>query len=224
MRGNNMKYFWELVKKEYIEIKYSWKQLLLYGLMFVAFFFFVAEVEKNAPLNTSSIQFNNFYYFLTIFFGFFGSGNLLIDSIFSDRKNQTFERCLVSGNIKTVMFAKLSAMSIFSIIPFVVFDIYLLCIGINIFDNVFMALNTPFYFWISLCVVIIIAFLFNDEKSASLACMPFLILMAGLLYLNDYLAVKIFPAITVIVTIVCAVIVTFIAYRFYKNTKCFLGI
>ena len=54
--------------------------------------------------------------------------------------------------------------------------------------------------------------------------MPFLILMAGLLYLNDFLAVRFFPAITVIVTIVCAVIVTVIAYRFYKNTKCFLGI
>ena len=224
MRGNSMEYFWELVKKEYIEIRYSWKQLLWYGLLFVAFFYFTTEIEKNSPMYRSGIQFNNFYYFLTIFFGFFGSGNLLIDSIFSDRKNQTFERYFVSGNIKTIMFAKLSAMSIFSLIPFIVFDIYLLFIGINIFDNVFMALNTPFYFWISLCVVIIIAFLFNDEKSASLACMPFLILMAGLLYLNDFLAVRFFPAITVIVTIVCVVIVTFIAYRFYKNTKCFLGI
>ena len=219
-----MGYFWELVRKEYIEIRYSWKQLLWYGLLFVAFFYFVAEIEKNTPLYTPGIKFNNLYYFLTIFFGFFGSGNLLIDSIFSDRKNQTFERYFVSGNIKTIMFAKLSAMSIFSLIPFIVFDIYLLFIGINIFDNVFMAVNTPFYFWISLCVMIIISFLFNDEKSASLACMPFLILMAGLLYLNDFLAVKFFPAITVIVTIVCAVVVTVIAYRFYKNTKCFLGI
>jgi ABC-type Na+ efflux pump permease subunit len=220
MRGNNMEYFWELVKKEYIEIRYSWKQLGLYGFVFVAFFYFVAESEKNTPLT----QFNNFYYFLAIFFGFFSSGNLLIDSIFSDRKNQTFERYFVSGNIKTIMFAKLSAMSIFSIIPFIVFYTYLLFIGINIFDNIFMAINTPFYFWISLCTMIIISFLFNDEKSASLACMPFLLLVIGLLYLNDYLAVNFSPAITVVVTVIFAVVVTVIAYKFYKNTKCFLGI
>ena len=215
-----MEYFWGLVKKEYIEIRYSWKQLGLYGFVFVAFFYFVAESEKNTPLT----HVNNFYYILTVFFGFFASGNFLIDSIFSDKKNQTFERHLVSGNIKTIMFAKLLAMSVLSIIPFIVFYTYLLFKGINIIDNIFTALNTPFYFWISLCVVIIISFLFNDEKSASLACMPFLIVVAGLLYLNDFLAVRFYPAITVVVTIICAAVVTVIAYRFYKNTKRFLGI
>jgi 4-amino-4-deoxy-L-arabinose transferase-like glycosyltransferase len=219
-----MKYFLELVKKEYIEIKYSWKQLLLYGLMFVAFFFFVAEVEKNAPLNTSSIQFNNYYYFLTIFLGFFAPSNLLMESIFSDKRNQTFERYFVSGNIKTIMFAKLSAISVFGIIPFIIFYTYLLFNGINIIDNIYAAINTPLYFWICLCVTIIISFLFNDEKSASLACMPFLLLVAGLLYLNDFLAVKFYPAITVIVTIICAAVVAVIAYKFYKKTKYFLKI
>ena len=215
-----MEYLWELIKKEYIEIKYSWKQLLLYGFMFVAFFYFVTVLENNEPI----IKFNNVYYFVTIFFSFFASGNLLMESIFSDKKNQTFERYFVSGNIKTIMFAKLLAMSVFGIIPFIVFYTYLLFNGINIIDNIFMAINTPFYFWICLGVMIIVSFIFNDEKSASLACMPFLLFIVGLLYLNDYLAVSISPAITVIITIVCAVVVTFIAYRFYKKTKYFLKI
>jgi hypothetical protein len=48
--------------------------------------------------------------------------------------------------------------------------------------------------------------------------------MAGLLYLNDFLGAKFNPAITVITTIICAVIVTFIAYKIYKKTKYFLKI
>jgi len=77
MQGNSMEYFWELVKKEYIEIRYSWKQLLWYGLLFVAFFYFATEIEKNSPMYTPGIQFNNFYYFLTIFFGFFWVGKFV---------------------------------------------------------------------------------------------------------------------------------------------------
>jgi hypothetical protein len=70
----------------------------------------------------------------------------------------------------------------------------------------------------------IVNFLFNDEKSVAFAGMPFLILIMGLLYLNDFLTAKFYPAITVIITIVCAVVVTFIAYKVYKNTKYFLKI
>ena len=215
-----MEYFWELVKKEYIEIKYSWKQLLLYGFMFAFFFWIVAELE-----NTSSpIQFNNVYYAITIFISFLMPSGFLMESIYSDKRNQTFERYLVSDNIKTIMFAKLSAMSVLGIIPFIVFHAYLLFNDINIINNIFTALNTPLYFWICLCIMTIVCFLFNDEKTIGLAAMPFMLLILGLLYLNDFLAVKFFPAITVIVTIVCAVVVTFIAYKFYKNTKCFLRI
>jgi hypothetical protein len=215
-----MEYFWELVKKEYIEIKYSWKQLLMYGFMFGVFVYFTEELKNNAPL----IQFNNFYYFLTILFSSIMPSNFLMESILSDKRNQTFERYFVSGNIKTIMFAKLSAMGVLGIIPFIVFNTYLLFNGINIIDNIFMALNTPLYFWISLCIMTIVNFLFNDEKSAAFAGMPFLILIMGLLYLNDFLTAKFYPAITVITTIVCAVVVTFIAYKFYKKTKYFLKI
>jgi hypothetical protein len=122
------------------------------------------------------------------------------------------------------MFAKLSAMSVFGIVPFVVFYTCFLFNGVNIIDNIFMAINTPLYFWISLCIMTTVSFLFNDERSITFACMPFLILIAGLFYLNDFLAAKFYPAVTIISTIVCAVIVTFVAYKFYKKTKYFLKI
>ena len=48
--------------------------------------------------------------------------------------------------------------------------------------------------------------------------------MVGLLYLNDFLGIKFNPVFTVITTMICAVIVTFIAYKMYKKTKYFLKI
>jgi len=222
MRVNNMEYFWELVKKEYIEIKYSWKQLLIYGFMFVFFFYAVAELENIPPL--IPIDWNNIYYAITIFLSFLIPSGFLMESILSDKRNQTFERYFVSGNIRIVMFAKLSAMSILGVIPFIIFYIYLLFNDINIINDIFSAINTPLYFWICLCIITIVCFIFNDEKTIGFAGIPFMILMAGLLYLNDFLAIKYFPVITVIITIVFAVVVTFVAYGFYKKTKYFLKI
>jgi hypothetical protein len=215
-----MGYFWGLVKKEYIEIRYSWKNVLMYGFMFVFFIWIVYELENHATL----INWNNIYYVIAIFLCSFMPSNFLTESILSDKRNQTFERYFVSENIKTIMFAKLSAMSILGIIPFIVFYTYFLCNGVNIIDNIFMAINTPLYFWISLCVMTMVSFLFNDERSIAFAGVPYLILLAGLLYLNDFLAARLYPAVTLIATIVCAVAVTFIAYTFYKKTKYFLKI
>ena len=217
-----MGYFWGLIKKEYIEIRYSWKQLLMYGFLFVFFIWAVYELGNYTPLYT--INLNNALYFLTVFISSFMSGNFLMESILSDKRNQSFERYFVSGNIKTIMLAKLSAMSVLSIIPFFIFYTYLRFNGINIIDNIFMAINIPLYFWIGLCIMTIICFLLNDEKSIAYACIPSLILMVGLLYLNDFLGVKFYPVITVITTMICAVIVTFIAYKMYKKTKYFLKI
>jgi hypothetical protein len=213
-------YFWELIKKEYIEMRYSWKQLLMYGFMFVFFIWMVYSVENHTP----AINWNNVLYCMTIFFSSFMPGNFLMESILSDKRSQIFERYFVSGNIKTIMLAKLSAMSVLSIIPFFIFYAYLRFNGINIMDNIFMAMNTPLYFWIGLCIMIIICFLINDEKSIAFACIPSIILLVGLLYLNDFLIVKFNPVITVITTMICAVIVTFIAYKIYKKTKYFLKI
>ena len=222
MRGNNMDYFWGLVKKEYIEIRHSWKQLLMYGFMFVFFIWVVYEFENHTPLYI--INWNNLLYFFTVSISSFMPSNFLMESILSDKRNQSFERYFVSGNIKTIMLAKLSAMSVLGIIPFFLFYTYLRFNGVNIIDNIFMAINTPLYFWIGLCIVTIICFLLNDEKSIAYACIRSLILMVGLLYLNDFLGTKFNPAITVITTIICAVIVTFIAYKMYKKTKYFLKI
>lgn len=213
-----MGYFWELVKKEFIEIRYSWKNLLFYGGMFPIFIYLV-NYEGN-PI----ISYNNFYYILSMFFSSFMPSSFLMESILSDKRNQTFERYFVSGNIKEIMFAKLSAMSIFGIVPFIMFYVYLLINGINIIDTVYMALNTPFYFWIALCMITAVTFPFSNETSVAFAGLPCLLVMLGIIIANDYLAVKYFPAITVIITIVCAIIVTVIAYKVYKNTKYFLKI
>jgi hypothetical protein len=58
-----MGYFGGLVKldkKEYIEIRYSWKQLLTHGSMFMFFIWAVYEFENYTPLYT--INLNNALY------------------------------------------------------------------------------------------------------------------------------------------------------------------
>jgi ABC-type Na+ efflux pump permease subunit len=218
MRGNNMGYFFGLIKKEFIEIRYSWKNLLFYGGMFPIFIYLV-NYEGN-PI----IYYNNFYYILAIFFSSFMPSNFLMESILSDKRNQTFERYFVSGNIKKIMLAKPSSMSIFGIVPFIMFYVYLLINGINIIDTVYVAINTPFYFWIALCMITAVTFPFSNETSVAFAGLPYLLVMLGIIIANDYLAVKYHHVFTCIITIVCAVIVIIIAYKIYKNTKYFLKI
>jgi hypothetical protein len=195
----------------------------MYAFLFVFFIWAVVSIESGGT-GFIPIDWNNVYYFITIFICSLMPSNFLMESILADKRNQTFERYFVSGNIKTIIAAKLSALSILGIIPFIIFYVYFIINGINIIDNIFMVLNTPFYFWISLCLITIVTFIFNDEKSATFAGMPFLILIAALLYLNDYVAVNYHPVLTCIITIACAIITTVIAYNFYKKTKCFLKI
>lgn len=217
-----MDYFWGLVKKEFIEIRYSYKNLLMVGGVFILFLWMVRVENNIAPL--IPVDSGNFYYVIAIFISSFMPANFLMESILADKRNQTFERYFVSGNIKVIIFAKLSAMSIFGIIPFFIFYLYFLFNGINIIDNIFIALNTPLYFWIGLCMVTIITFPFSDEKSVAFAAMPFLISIMGLLFLNDYIAANYHPAFTSIVTIMCATVTTFVGYKSYKNTKYFLRV
>jgi hypothetical protein len=115
-------------------------------------------------------------------------------------------------------------MSILGIVPFLIFYIYLLINGINVIDTIFLAINTPFYFWIALCVVTIFTFPFSDEKSAAFACIPCLLGIVGIFIANDYIAANYPLVLSCIFTIACAVIVTIIAYKVYKNTKYFLKI
>jgi hypothetical protein len=226
MRGNNMGYFWGLVKKEFIEIRYSYKQLILYagiyglGIYVInSFLNSINQINSIVPIN-----WNNAGYFIVVFLSSFAAGNFLIESILSDKNNQTFERYFVSGNIKTIMLAKLSTMSILGILPFFIFYAFFLINGANIIDTVFTAINTPFYFWIALCVVTILTFPFSDERSASFACMPCLLVIVGIFIANDYIAAHYHPVLSCIFTIACAVIATIIAYKVYKNTKYFLKI
>jgi len=213
-----MGYFWGLVKKEYIEIRYSWKNILLYILM-LGFFVFFANKEINP-----TASYNNFNYILAMFFSAIMPGIFLMESFFSDKRNQTFERYFVSGNIKTIMFAKLSAMSILGIAPFILFYVYFLIKGINIIDTVYMAINTLFYFWIALCIIMSVTFPFSSEGSLTFVILPCLLVIIGIMIANDYIAANYHPVMSCITTIVCAAVVTIIAYKVYKNTKYFLKI
>jgi len=220
-----MGYFWGLVKKEFIEIRYSYKNLFFYVFLFPMFAYMVSEIEIN-PSHTfyNIFDYNNLYYIMAMFFSSFMGGGFLTESILSDKRNQTFERYFVSGNIKKIMLAKISAMSIFGIAPFFIFYVYLLIKGINIIDSVFIVINTPFYFWIGLCVVTAITFPFSDEKSASFAGLPCMVFMVGIIIANDYIAANYHPIFTCIITIACAAAATIIAYKAYRNTKFFLKI
>ena len=213
-----MSYFWGLVKKEYIEIRYSWKNILLYILM-LGFFVFFANKEINP-----TASYNNFNYILAMFFSAIMPGIFLMESFFSDKRNQTFERYFVSGNIKTIMFAKLSAMSILGIAPFILFYVYFLIKGINIIDTVYMAINTLFYFWIALCIIMSVTFPFSSEGSLTFVILPCLLVIIGIMIANDYIAANYHPVMSCITTIVCAAVATIIAYKVYKNTKYFLKI
>ena len=104
------------------------------------------------------------------------------------------------------------------------FNAFFLINGTNIIDTVFTAINTPFYFWIALCAVMILTFPFSDEKSVAFACIPCLIAMAAIFITNDYIAANYHPSFTCAVTIACAAAVTLIAYKVYKTTKYFLKI
>jgi len=221
-----MGYFLGLVKKEFIEIRYSYKQLILYAGMY-GLGIYVANSFLNSinQINTIvPINWNNAGYFIAVFLSSFMPSNFLMESILSDKNNQTFERYFVSGNIKNIMFAKLFAMSILGIVPFYIFNIYFLINGTNIINSVFLAIDTPFYFWIALCVVTIFTFPFSDEKSVSFACIPCLLGMLVIFFINDYIAANYHPVLSCIFTIACAVVITIIAYKAYKNTKYFLKI
>ncbi|WP_461252178.1 hypothetical protein, partial [Treponema sp. R8-4-B8] len=96
--------------------------------------------------------------------------------------------------------------------------------GINIIDTVFIAINTAFYFWIALCIITAFTFPFSDEKSVSFFIFPCLLVIIGIIIANDQIAANFHPVFTCIITIVCAVVATVIAYKVYKNTKYFLKI
>jgi len=219
-----MDYFWGLVKKEYITIRYSYKQLILYAFMYGLGIFAANLVLDPKGPGYSIVPMNNVGYFIAIFLSSFMPSNFLMESILSDKSNQTFERYFVSGNIKNILLAKLFAMSILAIVPFFIFNAYFLINGSNIIDTVFKAINTPFYFWIALCAVTIFTFPFSDEKSVSLACIPGLLVIVGIFIVNDYIAANFHPVLSCIVTVVFAVVVTLIAYKLYKTTKYFLKI
>jgi len=221
-----MGYFWGLVKKEYIEIRYSYKQLIIYACMYgLGIFVINSFLNSINSINTIlPIIWNNAGYFIIVFLSSFMPSNFLIESILSDKNNQAFERYFVSGNIKIIMLAKLSAMSILGIAPFFIFYAYFMLNGVNIIDTVFTAINTPFYFWIALCAVMILTFPFSDEKSVAFACIPCLLVMVGIFIANDYIAANFHPVFSCVFTIAFAVITTIIAYKAYKNTKYFLKI
>jgi ABC-type Na+ efflux pump permease subunit len=148
----------------------------------------------------------------------------LTESILSDKRNQTFERYFASGNIKTIMFAKYSVLSVLGIIPFIAFYTYFLLNGINIIDSIYVLINTPLYYWISLCLMTIICLFFNDEKAVVYSSIPVLLLMVGVIYLNNFIVKNYNPVFTCIISIACAVVSTVTAYKVYKNTKYFLKV
>jgi len=213
-----MNYFLGLVKKEFIEIRYSYKSLLFMMVMF-AVCLYIAQTEITVMNNV-----NNICYIITFMASMVVPLQFLSESILSDKINQTFERYFVSGSIKIIMFAKYSALSVLFFVPFIVFYIYFSMNGIYVINTVYVLINTPLYYWIGLCVTTIISFILNDEKSLGFGCIPCLLAVIGLIYLNHFIETSYNPILSCIITIVCAVVFTFIAYKFYKNTKYFLKI
>lgn len=216
MRGNGMGYFWGLVKKEYIEIRYSYKSLMWGGIAFALFFYMAQTLIDQFDVESC--------YLVTFLITVAAPLEFIMNSFLSDKRNQTFERCFVSGNIKVVMLAKYASLGVLGIIPFAVFFIVFLANGITIFESVYVAINTPFYFWIILCLGTLTFFIFSDEKSASFGAIPCILLTAGIIKLNQFISSKYNPAFTCIITIVCALVATFAAHKVYKNTKYFLKI
>jgi hypothetical protein len=218
MRENKMAYFWGLVKKEFIEIRYSWKNLLI--AVFVCVFFFYLITASDMLIHNVG----NSCYLITILCTCFTPMNFLTESILSDKRNQTLERYFVAGKIRTVMCAKYVTITIIGIIPFVAFYMTFLLNGIYIITNVYTVINTLLYVWIGSSIAAIVIFLFNDEKTISFAAMPCMLLVLGLIKLNYYIETTYNIVYTCIITMLAAVITLFLCYKFYKNTKCFLKI
>jgi ABC-type Na+ efflux pump permease subunit len=213
-----MGYFWGMIKKEFIEIRYSYKNIFFIGIMF-AVLFYIAQTEIEFLNNTE-----NMFYIVTFIVSMAIPSQFISESIFSDKRNQTFERYFVSGNIKTIMFAKYFGISILFIIPFIAFYVYFLLNGINVIESVYVLFNTPLYYWIGLCSITIASFIFNDEKALSLSCLPCLLLVIGIIQLNHYVGTIFHPIFTCLISVLCTFVFTLLAYRFFKNTKYFLKI
>ncbi|MDR1398974.1 MAG: hypothetical protein LBJ41_03525 [Treponema sp.] len=112
MQRIKMKYFLELVKKEIIEVAYSWKNMGLEAIMILAFLY-ISKSSDKLLYNK-----NNMYYILTLMVGVSISSQFLMDSIFSDRRNQTLKINYVLRKSLIVMLSKNVIMMVYRFYTF----------------------------------------------------------------------------------------------------------
>jgi hypothetical protein len=131
-----MSYFLGLIKKEMIEIAYSWKNIG-FVLLGVAIFLYLSVTSDMIINNT-----NNACYMITLLIGIATYGKFLTESIFSDKRNQTFEINFVMKKSLIIMLSKNITMILIGFVSFIMFYIFFLMHGYNILDNVWEIIKT----------------------------------------------------------------------------------
>jgi hypothetical protein len=213
-----MRYFLGLVKKEIIEIAYSWKNIG-FVLLGVAVFLYLSATSDMIINNT-----NNSCYMITLLIGIVTSGQFLTESIFSDKRNQTFEINFVMKKSLIIMLSKNITMMFVGFVPFIMFYIFFLMHGYNILDNAWEIIKTLLYFWNGCCLASICVFLSGDEKTASCMALPCIGIIIALSY-GDYIIKTNYNINAgIIISLSSAIISTVFCYRFYTKTKFFLKI
>ena len=211
-----MLYILAIIKKEFIEIIYSKKNIALITLTLL-FFLYMSHTTYNLMFNV-----NNVSYLIAILISMATSLQFMSESILSDKRNQTLEIMLVAKKLEAVFIAKMITIVILSIIPFVIFHISFLIAGINILDSVFMYFNTLFLFWIGGCVASMIVIFFNDERSAALFGISSLLIIIGLIRAMFFITETFSGVAGMILLYIILILTTFAARLLFKNTKIYL--
>lgn len=213
-----MAYFLGLVRKEIIEIAYSWKNLGFAALMLIAFLY----------LSTSSDMIihneNNACYIITLLCGFATSGQLLTDTIFSDKRNQTLEINFAMKKLPVIMLSKNITMMLIGLIPFTMFFIYFLTQGYNLLYNTIVVVNTILYLWAGTCIVSIVTLISADEKATAFLSLPCICILTGLIYVNYLIEINYGKYASLPLPFVFSIAATVLCYKLYTKTRLFLKI
>lgn len=208
-----MKFVLVMMKKEFTEMFYSRKSILLVIAVFIFFVYIGSQI-----LSTSTVD---DFYLLAIMISW-APIQFSLDSILSDKRNQTLEIMLVSGKIGFVFMVKLITVLLSALVPFIIMFIFFIVNGYNILPSLLFYFVTPLLFWLGGCSAMMIIIFFNDEKSAaffSLISMFFIIGLTKIVFYLNY----IYSGIASIAFLVSLTALFTLATKFvFKHTKIFL--
>jgi hypothetical protein len=202
-----------MIKKELTELCYSRKSLILVIAVFGFFIYIGRQILSNLAIND--------FYLLAIMTSW-STNQFVLDSILSDKRNQTLEIMLVSGKIGLVFLAKMITLLFLSLVPFVIIFCFFMINGHNILPTFFYYVMTPLLFWLGACSAMMIIIFFNDEKSASFYGLISVFFIIAVIRMIFYLNSRFTQLAGIVFLVLLSVLFTWISQLLFKQTKIFL--